>query len=712
MDKHLVAYLLIDVAVVIIAARVGGRIAQALRQPAVVGEIAAGIALGPSLLGLLPGSPTDVLFPADVRPLLGALAQIGLVLFMFIVGLELDMRLIAGRERAAASISVCSIIVPFALGAGLAVILYPTHDVVAGQRIGLVGMALFLGIAMSITAFPVLARILSDRGMQNTPPGVFSLAAAAVDDIIAWTALAFVIAVIQGGSPLAVARIVALTAVYVVVMFAIVRPLLRRLTHWRDRAGRLTPDVLAVILIGLFLSSAATDLIGIHQIFGAFVFGAMMPKVGAETLTREILERLEQVSVLLLLPMFFVVTGLGVNLAGIGGQGWWQLLLVLAVAIGGKFGGAFVGARMAQIPVRQSSAIAVLMNTRGLTELVILTAGKELGVLSDELFAMMVVMALVTTVLTEPLLRVVYPDAVVTSDIAAAERRALTTDTTTRTMIVVTDLDAEPADVLARGRHRFATGVGTDVVLVAILVSVSPDRRLEVGVPVVPDLSAMASAVERLHALGALLPAARSVSVLCRFAADPASDLAQMAANSGADVVVVDSQAAELAESVDSAPVLVVDESAAVGRSITNGLSCVASDGRAGRTAVVVAAGLAVGVSAPLTVVTQGSKRRMTSDLEPVADHGVAVTVTDHTDLLVLPGTLLVAPAELETPSVPPAYRVIDRTGTSETALAERISERFGDVGETAGADDEQKSGSKAVDASASRDSSAPSERS
>ncbi|MGC5248526.1 cation:proton antiporter [Gordonia sp. DT219] len=682
MDKHLVAFLLLDVAVVIVAARIGGRIAQACRQPAVVGEIAAGIALGPSLLGLLPGNPTEVLFPTEVRPLLEALAQIGLVLFMFIVGLELDMRLIAGRERSAATISVCSIVLPFALGAGLAVALYPSHEVVGGQRIGLLGMTLFLGIAMSITAFPVLARILTDRGMQRTPPGVFSLAAAAVDDIIAWTALAFVIAVIQGGSPLAVARIIGLTAVYVAVMFLVVRPLLRKLLAWRERAGRMTPDVLAVVLIGLLLSAAATDVIGIHQIFGAFVFGAIMPKAGGETLTREILERLEQVSVLLLLPMFFVITGLAVNLAGIGSNGWWQLPAILVVAIVGKFAGAFAGARLSKIPSRQASAIGVLMNTRGLTELVILTAGKELGVLSDELFAMMVVMALVTTILTEPLLRLVYPDSVVARDIAAAERRALAVGTAARTMIVVADLDADVEELLGRHRRAFAAGAGTDVVIAGVLPSAPRSERLELGVPLVPDLSAMASAVEKLTDLGSRLAGVGSVSVLCRFGIDPPADLEQMAANAAVDVVVIDTRCREMAAAITSAPVLVVDEAPAPGvvPGVVPGaapLVCACTDSRSGRTAVFLSAALAQPSGAALTVVTASSRRRLAADLAPLAELGVQVTVSTHSDLLTNPGTLLLVPAGAQSVTAPAAYTVIDHTGTSEQSLSERIGIRF-----------------------------------
>ena len=676
MDKHTVAFLLLDVAIVIAAARVGGMIARACRQPAVVGEIAAGIALGPSLLGLLPGNPDQWLFPDDVRPLLGALAQIGLVLFMFIVGLELDMRLTKGRERAAASISAFSIALPFALGAALGLLLYPSHNMVGGMEIERLGMVLFMGVAMSITAFPVLARILTDRGMMRTIPGVFSLAAAAIDDILAWTLLAFIIAIIQGGSPLEVAKIVGLTLVYAAVMFGVVRPLLAKLIAWRDSAGRLTPDILAVILIGLFLSATATDVIGIHQIFGAFVFGAVMPKVGAEQLHREILERLEQASVLLLLPMFFVVTGLNVDLTQIGVAGMGQLLLVLLVAIAGKFLGAYAGARASAIPTRQSAAIAVLMNTRGLTELVILAAGRELGVLSDELFAMLVVMALVTTILTEPLLRVVYPDKVVANDIAAAERRALATATAPRVLVLMRDPVGTTADLRARHRRMLDCTTGFDVVLAGLLTA--PDRSvrpLEVGIPVVPDFAAIASAVERLNELGSSLTGAGAVSVLCRFSADPAADLEAMSENANADLVLVDSGDRLLGESLRSAPVAVVDETAdetvAPSRST---ITCIAADDRSGRTAALMAAGLALFGSRSLTVVASGSRRRWLADLNAVAEQGVSVSVQDprrHRDNAV---SFTVAGADEGDPAVPVPVTVVDNTETSEESLGDRVA--------------------------------------
>jgi len=220
------AYVMLDVAVIIVVARLFGRIARMFRQPAVIGEIVAGIALGPSLLGLLPGHLDTLLFPPDVLPYLKILAQLGLVLFMFIVGLELDVALIRGRQRRAGTISLLSIVAPFALGALLALSLHPLHDVVDGKTVPFLGFVLFLGVAMSITAFPVLARILAERRMNRTTVGVLALSAAAVDDILAWTLLAFVYAVVKGDSPLSVVRIVALSAVFVTVMFAVVRPLL------------------------------------------------------------------------------------------------------------------------------------------------------------------------------------------------------------------------------------------------------------------------------------------------------------------------------------------------------------------------------------------------------------------------------------------------------------------------------------------------------
>jgi Kef-type K+ transport system membrane component KefB len=349
----------------------------------------------------------NALFPPDVVPHLNVLAQVGLVLFMFLLGLEMDVRLLRGREGYAAAISLPSMIVSFGLGSLLALFLYPHHHTVAGHEVPKLAMVLFLGVAMSITAFPVLARILSDRRIQGTPIGTFALASAAIGDVIAWTLLAFVVAVVKGGNSLEVLRTVALTAAFTIVMYTIGRRQAVRLENWYHRAGKLNPDLLVVLLVGTLLSAWITDRIGIHPIFGAFMFGAILPH--HDGFVRDIVGRLQHVSVLLLLPLFFVVTGLGVNIGGLSASGWAQLALVVVVAIAGKFIGAYTGARCSRLPQRYSLVIAVLMNTRGLTELVVLSIGKELGVLDGEMFSMMVLMALITTAMAGPLMDIIYP---------------------------------------------------------------------------------------------------------------------------------------------------------------------------------------------------------------------------------------------------------------------------------------------------------------
>jgi len=372
---EIVSIVFIDLAVIVALARIAGRLAVRLGQPAVVGEIIAGILLGPSLLGLFPGDLDSKLFPPDVRPYLNVLAQVGLILFMFLVGLEVDLSFIRGRERIALSVSISSIVLPFALGVLLAGLIYSSHKVVGGDEVKFLAFALFLGVSMSITAFPVLARILTERNMHRIPIGVLALACAAVDDVLAWTLLAVVVAIVSATSVAGVFKVILLSVIFVLVMFLVVRRLLQFLVTRYERLGRLTPEMLAVVLVGILVCSWITDQIGIHQIFGAFIFGVVMPRKNAAALTHDIVDRLEQVSVLLLLPVFFVVTGLGVDLGAIDLKGLGELGLILLAAIAGKFIGAFAAARVQRVPRRQATALATLMNTRGLTELVILNIG-------------------------------------------------------------------------------------------------------------------------------------------------------------------------------------------------------------------------------------------------------------------------------------------------------------------------------------------------
>ena len=385
--------LLAGLAVLVILARLLGALARRLGQPAVIGEVLAGIALGPTLFH---GAISDALFPDDIRPLLGALAAVGIAVFMFIIGLEWDATLIRGIGSLAATVSFSSILLPFGLGAALAVYLLDDHA--ADDR---TAFMLFMGIAMSITAFPVLARILTDRGMSRSPLGVVALACASIDDVLAWSLLAAVVA-LSGSAGSEEWRIL-LAVPYLLGMFFVVRPLLRRIMARRTDL-RLTPTVFACVLAGLLLSAAATEWLGLHYIFGAFLFGVILPRTGTAQLREDVHDRLGQMSGTLLLPVFFLVAGLKVDLSGLDASGLGDLALILVVAIGGKFAGAFAAARLNKMPVRESTALATLMNTRGLTELIVLNVGLQLGILGQDLYSLMVVMAVVTTAMAGPLL--------------------------------------------------------------------------------------------------------------------------------------------------------------------------------------------------------------------------------------------------------------------------------------------------------------------
>ncbi|MEV8549055.1 cation:proton antiporter [Streptomyces glaucescens] len=385
--------LLAGLAVLVILARVLGALARRLGQPAVIGEVLAGIALGPTLFH---GAVSDALFPDDIRPLLSALAAVGIAVFMFIIGLEWDATLIRGIGSLAATVSFSSILLPFGLGAALALYLLDEHA--AADR---TAFMLFMGIAMSITAFPVLARILTDRGMSRSPLGVVALACASIDDVLAWSLLAAVVAISGSAGPEEWRILLAVP--YLLGMFFVVRPLLRRFADRRSGL-RLTPSVLAAVLAGLLLSAAATEWLGLHYIFGAFLFGVILPRSGTAQLREDVHDRLGQMSGTLLLPVFFLVAGLKVDLSGLDASGLGDLGLILAVAIGGKFAGAFAAARLNRMPVRESTALATLMNTRGLTELIVLNVGLQLGILGQDLYSLMVVMAVVTTAMAGPLL--------------------------------------------------------------------------------------------------------------------------------------------------------------------------------------------------------------------------------------------------------------------------------------------------------------------
>ncbi|MGX1881813.1 cation:proton antiporter [Streptomyces sp. NPDC055287] len=394
MSSHQVQLLFLDLALILVLARGLGALAARIGQPPVVGEILAGILLGPTLFG---SALADRVFPADVRPLLSALANIGVALFMFVVGLELEHRFLRGRTRVTAGAALGSTLVPFALGIALAFYLLRRHD--SDQPAAFV---VFVGLSVSVTAFPVLARILVSRGMSRTAIGGLALATAALVDVVAWSALAGVQAVVAGvGEYWRAALLIPFAG-----LLLALRPLLKRALTPPGSGTSLTHMGFVVVLVGALLSSAATEAMGMHYIFGAFLFGALMPREGADALREEICDRTEQVTSLLL-PVYFVVAGFQVDLRGVGLEGIAELGVILLVAIGGKFCGTYVGARSQGLPARGSATLAALMNTRGLTELVILGVGLQLGLLDASLYSLMVVMALVTTAMTGPLLTLI-----------------------------------------------------------------------------------------------------------------------------------------------------------------------------------------------------------------------------------------------------------------------------------------------------------------
>ena len=414
MTDRQVALLLADLALILVLAKTVGMIARRLRQPAVIGEIVAGILVGPTLLH---GEIAHTLFPLDVRPYLTALADLGLVLFMFVVGIEFDHAKLRGRSRVTAATAIGSSLIPFGLGTLLALYLIADH-----QTTSKVGFFLFIGTAMSVTAFPVLARILSERGLASTLIGTIAMSAAAFCDIVAWSLLALVQVIV--GNDHQPHWLILLLIPYLLIMFLAVRPLLRRVLTTGPGGGVLTPRNFAIVLTGLLVSAAITQFAGLHFIFGAFLFGLVMPRSATETLRVELIRRTE-FGTTLLLPVYFVVTGFNVDLSHLGASGGVELVLIILVAIAGKFGGAFLGARTQGLPNRPAATLATLMNTRGLTELVALTVGLQIGVLDKQLYSLMVVMAVVTTTMSGPIINWLRPptDPIVELDQLSTSRQ-------------------------------------------------------------------------------------------------------------------------------------------------------------------------------------------------------------------------------------------------------------------------------------------------
>lgn len=395
--------LLLQILVIILASRLLGWVMSLISQPMVIGEILAGIMLGPSLLGLYFPDATAFLFPLSSLGNLEFLSQIGLILFMFIIGMELDLGVLRQKAGAAVFISNASIVIPFVMGAGLAYFLYEEFAVPGSSFLP---FALFMGISMSITAFPVLARIVQERGISRTPLGMTTITCAAVNDITAWGILALVVAIANAGAIGSAMGTILLSAVYIVIMLLVIRPLLNKVASKYTVPETISKTVVALVFSIVLLSSYITEVIGIHALFGAFIAGVIIPE---NVRFRQIMsEKIEDVSLVLLLPLFFVYTGLRTEIGLLNEPHLWKIALIaIAVGVTGKFAGTAIASKITGQTWKDSFLMGALMNTRGLIELVALNIGYDIGVLSPEIFTILVLLALVTTFMTGPLLAMI-----------------------------------------------------------------------------------------------------------------------------------------------------------------------------------------------------------------------------------------------------------------------------------------------------------------
>jgi Kef-type K+ transport system membrane component KefB len=398
--SHPLSILLLQIITIITFSRTFGYLMRKIGQPTVIGEVVAGIVLGPSVFGLIfPGSMA-FLFSKSSLPNLQFLSQIGLLLFMFVIGMELDMKVIKSKVHEAVVISHASIIVPYTLGMGLAYYLYTEY---APINISFTSFSLFMGIAMSITAFPVLARIVRERKLAKTKLGTIAITCAAADDITAWCLLAAVIAIVKAGDATTALFTMAFSLGYVLVMLYVVQPILKRWSERFVKKTKLTLNSVAMLFGMMLISSYVTEVIGIHALFGAFMAGIIMPT--SLGFRKVITEKIEHVSMALLLPLFFAFSGLRTQIGLLNDSRSWGVCgMIILVAIIGKFGGSCLAAKITGQSWKESLSIGVLMNTRGLVELIVLNIGYDLGILTPEIFAMLVIMALVTTFMTGPLL--------------------------------------------------------------------------------------------------------------------------------------------------------------------------------------------------------------------------------------------------------------------------------------------------------------------
>ncbi len=408
----LMGHVIATMAAVIAVGYALGRLFRLIGQPPVIGEVVAGILLGPSLLGRLAPEVQQLLIPSvdqdphgRVLAALSAISQLGVILYMFLVGLELNLGRLAKRAHAAVAVSHTSIVVPFVLGGGLALYLYPIYS---HRGVPFTSFALFMGVAMAITAFPVLARILTDRGLHQTDLGNIALSCAAADDVTAWCLLALVTGVAQSDVTAAL-RVIGGTVAFIALMFLVIRPILHRIVHrWDEHSGPLPSIAISGTFLAVLLSALASELIGIHAVFGAFLLGAVISH--ESRIAEDFTDKLRAPVTMLFLPAYFAFTGMRTRITLIDSwESWLWCGAIILVATIGKFGGSTIAGRLTGLGWRDATALGMLMNTRGLMELIVLNIGLDLGVISPTLFAMMVVMALVTTAATSPIVQMLIP---------------------------------------------------------------------------------------------------------------------------------------------------------------------------------------------------------------------------------------------------------------------------------------------------------------
>lgn len=404
---HSLFTLVLQVMVVLVVCRVSGTLFQRIHQPCVVGEMFAGIVLGPSLLGWVAPRFSAYLFPASSLGYLNALSQVGIIIFMFLVGLAINPRELKSQGRSAVLTSHVSITAPFVLACCLALYLYPR---LSDKSVAFTSFALFMGAAMSITAFPVLARILNERNMLGSRLGTVAIACAAVDDVSGWCILAYIVVLIRSsdsGTPIRVT--LGGVVVFALLMIYGVQRALKRFLISFEKRGELSENMVAFVIVLVLGSALCTEALGIHLLFGSFLMGAVMPK--EQKFVRYLIDRFETVTVTLLLPLFFAFTGLRTDITLVKGpEMWLYCALIVLVATAGKLGGSMLASWLTGMPAREAAALGTLMNTRGLIELIILNIGLDIKVISPALFSMMVTMALITTLMTSPLLELLCPE--------------------------------------------------------------------------------------------------------------------------------------------------------------------------------------------------------------------------------------------------------------------------------------------------------------